>query len=319
MLKRLKRSIRARLSHRLIGLLAPDADLPGSGVGQLVRNETQRAVRVTPGISARMLPVAPEDGAVITPMAKARRSDPRAEDASEFEIPPEELWGVAPPYLKGGSDQMQVMYDHLSSAGFDATAVDAVLEFGCGTGRLLRHMFRHAYDHPVWGVDIDAERIAWAQEHLSPPFRFAACTTAPHLPFEDGTFDLVCAGSVFTHIADLADAWLLELLRVAKPGAWLYVTVQDQSWIRATRDRPFEDWLTGFLDEVDPKLQRLGRDASVITFTQPDGHPMVIHDRASLVAKWQEWADVRAVHDSAFFCQTGIVLSKRGGGAEVPG
>src|SRR5262249_2975428 len=80
----------------------------------------------------------------------------------------------------------------------------------------------------IWGVDVTAEHIIWCQQHLSPPFYFATVTTAPHLPFEDRYFDLIYAGSVFTHIADLADAWLLELKRITRPGGRLYITVHEQ-------------------------------------------------------------------------------------------
>jgi ubiquinone/menaquinone biosynthesis C-methylase UbiE len=67
----------------------------------------------------------------------------------------------------------------------------------------------------------------WANRHLRPPFRFVTPTTLPHLPFADGYFQMIYAGSVFTHIADLADAWLLELRRVLAPGGRAYLTFHD--------------------------------------------------------------------------------------------
>jgi hypothetical protein len=48
---------------------------------------------------------------------------------------------------------------------------------------------------------------------------------------------------VFTHIDDLADAWLLELKRILRPGGRLYITVLDknslQSLINRYSDYPF--------------------------------------------------------------------------------
>ena len=78
------------------------------------------------------------------------------------------------------------------------------------------------------GVDINAKHINWCQLNLGPPFFFATTTTAPHLPFEDGYFDLIYSGSVFTHISDLADAWLLELRRIVRKGGYLYITIHDK-------------------------------------------------------------------------------------------
>jgi ubiquinone/menaquinone biosynthesis C-methylase UbiE len=46
-------------------------------------------------------------------------------------------------------------------------------------------------------------------------------TILPHLPFEDRSFDVVYAGSVFTHIDDLAQTWFLELRRVLHAGGML--------------------------------------------------------------------------------------------------
>ena len=42
-----------------------------------------------------------------------------------------------------------------------------VLDFGCGCGRVLRHV---KHRHPGWnitGMDIDAEAIAWCRQHLA--------------------------------------------------------------------------------------------------------------------------------------------------------
>lgn len=107
-----------------------------------------------------------------------------------------------------------------------------ILEFGCGAGRMLRHLKHLADGGQIWGTDISAEHIYWCRRHLEPTFRFFTCTTLPHLPFPDGYFDLVYAGSVFTHIDDLAEAWLLELRRITTSHGRLYVTVHDEGTLR---------------------------------------------------------------------------------------
>ena len=55
---------------------------------------------------------------------------------------------------------------------------------------------------------------------------------SPHLPFEDRSFGLVYCGSLFTHIDDLAEAWLAELHRVLRPGGRLYFSIHDQHSVR---------------------------------------------------------------------------------------
>ena len=102
---------------------------------------------------------------------------------------------------------------------------------------MIRWLDELAPSREIWGVDICASPILWCKEHLSPPFHFATTTISPHLPFEDRYFDLICAGSIFTHIEDLIDAWFLELRRVLRPGGRLYFTLVDRRAIAVFEGR----------------------------------------------------------------------------------
>ncbi len=106
-----------------------------------------------------------------------------------------------------------------------------VLDFGCSGGRVLRWFDDEAYKGvECWGCDIDAAAIDWAQKNLMPPFKFFTNSTAPHLPFEDNYFDFIYAGSVFTHIKDMATMWLLELSRcIRKDGLAIFTIVDEDS------------------------------------------------------------------------------------------
>lgn len=121
-------------------------------------------------------------------------------------------------------------------AGYDAIAAHVpldeladVLDFGCGCGRVTRY-FR---DFPggVAGSDLSREAIAWCRENL--PFgRFETNGLAPPLAFDDDSFDLVYALSVFTHLtADLQLAWRDELRRVLRPGGRLLITTHGGSYV----------------------------------------------------------------------------------------
>ena len=100
----------------------------------------------------------------------------------------------------------------------------AVLDFGCGAGRTLRHFTEEARSCELWGCDIDAASIAWLEEHLCPPLRVFQNAPDPPLPHPDGKFDLIWAVSVFTHLTDTWSRWLLELRRVLADDGLLYVT-----------------------------------------------------------------------------------------------
>jgi SAM-dependent methyltransferase len=98
------------------------------------------------------------------------------------------------------------------------------LDFGCGAGRTLRHFLTEAEAGELWGADIDAPSIEWLQESLCPPLHAWRCEHGPPLGLEHGSFDLVWAISVFTHLTDNSSAWLLELHRLLKPGGLLIAT-----------------------------------------------------------------------------------------------
>jgi SAM-dependent methyltransferase len=95
------------------------------------------------------------------------------------------------------------------------------LDFGCGAGRTLRHFLTEAEHADIWGADVDARSVAWLEANLCPPLHALRCHTAPPLPFETASFDLVWAISVFTHLTDESANWLIELHRLLRPGALL--------------------------------------------------------------------------------------------------
>jgi len=150
-------------------------------------------------------------------------------DEQGLPVPPEYLWdGLGAnlnEYLTVGKEHADNMRAALARHGFEMP--DKILDFGCGAGRMIRWLKPEAERGTVWGCDITAEYIHWLQRNLRPPFRFFTSTTMPTLPFPDGHFGLVYAGSVFTHIADLAEAWVLEVRRIVKTGGLAYLTVHD--------------------------------------------------------------------------------------------
>jgi ubiquinone/menaquinone biosynthesis C-methylase UbiE len=135
-------------------------------------------------------------------------------------------------YLKWGQKDTGTMLEVLDKAGRALQAGHRVLDFGCSGGRMIRWLKEYSAGCEIWGTDISAAHILWCKQYLRPHFHFLVSTTLPHLPFEDRYFDLIYCGSVFTHIEDLADAWLLELRRILKPGGLLYVTIHDENTVR---------------------------------------------------------------------------------------
>jgi ubiquinone/menaquinone biosynthesis C-methylase UbiE len=236
--------------------------------------------------------------------------------------PPQDLWEgygkTEEEFLISGKVHVDKMKQILDSSGFRIQARNRVLDLGCASGRMIRWLDDLAEQSEIWGVDISARHTIWCQQHLSPPFNFATVTTAPHLPFEDGYFDLIYCGSVFTHIADLADAWLLELKRIVRPGGRLYITIHDKHTVHSIINHPDKVYDTGgrasdgirnLLVSYNKKENFSNLDFRMFTiFRGPESQ--VFYDIAFLRQHWGRILKVLSVTPEAYGYQTALVLEK---------
>jgi len=120
---------------------------------------------------------------------------------------------------------------------------DRILDIGSGVGRLAAPLTRYLRDAGRYeGFDIDAELVAWCERNITrrhPRFRFrcvnvqsgvynpAGELTASDFtfPYESGSFELVVATSLFTHLLTRdAENYLRESARVLAPGGTLLAT-----------------------------------------------------------------------------------------------
>jgi SAM-dependent methyltransferase len=149
-----------------------------------------------------------------------------------------------------------------------------VLDFGCGAGRTLRHFLPEAEKGAeLWGVDIDAPSVAWLDENLCPPLQVRRGAPDPPLDFESGSFELIWALSVFTHLTDSSLPWLLELHRLLKPGGLLIATFMGR-------------WNSGFFVEEPWDEDRVGMTALMHDNPWDSGGPVVLMSEWWVRAHW---------------------------------
>jgi ubiquinone/menaquinone biosynthesis C-methylase UbiE len=234
----------------------------------------------------------------------------RSAGGADLPTPPENLWlgygRTINEWLASGKKHVDKMREILGDSGYRFEEGHRVLELGCAAGRMLRCLGDVADRCEIWGTDISAEHIYWCKQHLSPPFHFCITTTAPHLPFADNYFDLIYAGSVFTHIDDLADTWLLELRRVLKPGGRMYITIHDQNTIRVLSEHPCDLSKTlfyrrDFFEQKDYQMFTIGRFM----------RSQVFYDSEYLKRTWQPFFECVSVTPEAYGFQTAMLLKKR--------
>lgn len=114
-----------------------------------------------------------------------------------------------------------------------------LLDFGCASGRVLRHaLIQSSATTAIHGSDLAPANIEWIRRHLPDAIGTAINSATPKLAYANGAFDIVTAFSVFTHIDEHEIDWLLELKRIVRPGGILYLTIHsDATWEKAG-DRP---------------------------------------------------------------------------------
>jgi len=133
-------------------------------------------------------------------------------------------------YLQSGNRDVELMISIIKDNGITIPQNAQCLDFGCGGGRMLRWLPSKIMQGTFWGCDTETKAITWAQNNLNSNLRLFTNLREPHLPFDDGTFDFIYAGSVFSHINDMAEFWMLELRRIIKvDSGLLYLTFQDEN------------------------------------------------------------------------------------------
>jgi ubiquinone/menaquinone biosynthesis C-methylase UbiE len=233
-------------------------------------------------------------------------------------IPPTPLWhnygykgGKYSPelYIQQGVADSRGLRRILDADGFEL-AGERILEFGCAAGRILRHFEKEAEQAEAWGVDLHSPSIHWAQAHLSPPFHFFTNSTVPHLPFGDDYFGLIFAGSVWTHIGELDDAWLLEIRRILRPGGRIYITISDENTLAEVRRISPEHASNIHTAELDGATGMLSRDYVQFVTRSTPWLQRSVYNREAWLRKIGGWLDVRMAKPNAYGWQTGVLLAK---------
>jgi len=249
---------------------------------------------------------APDDPAAFV-FREARASDVRGADG--LPLPPPVLrMGYAADdeeYIRSGRASAEALRGLLADHSVALEPGSAILDWGCTTGRVLRHFGNEAVAGQVWGCDIDAPSIEWARDNLSPPFRFFTGTYLPHLPFADGSFRFIYGLSVFTHIEHLADAWLLEMHRLLEPGGCAIFSIHDEHTVAALRQGQRPPWMPTDLswDAI------LGHEATVVRGDR--WNRIYTFFRTDYVRRvWGQYFEVAEIRPESEGYQAAVVMRK---------
>lgn len=187
----------------------------------------------------------------------------------------------------GGFNAADLVADALEAAGtpIDALAPARALDFGGSSGRVVR-VLQAAWPEVEWhSCDPNAAAVAWGAEHL-PGVNFHLSGQEPPLPFEDASFGLVYAISVWSHLSEAAALrWFAEMRRIVAPGGLLVPTVQ--SWQTTRHLAEHRLWEPGDIREAVADMYAQGHHFRR-TFGPEGDHGVASQDWgfATMSAEW---------------------------------
>jgi SAM-dependent methyltransferase len=134
-------------------------------------------------------------------------------------------------YYHDGQGTAKEIIESIKKYSNSYTAPLKILDWGCGPGRITRHMPDFlAAESKVFGTDYNAEYIHWCQQNI-PQISWSINSVYPPLNFADDSFDAVVGLSVFTHLSSTAQQkWIAELYRIMQKNAILYITTQGNAF-----------------------------------------------------------------------------------------
>jgi SAM-dependent methyltransferase len=173
--------------------------------------------------------------------AKSDLVERRRRDGEGLPLPPARLRAQAGPrhadaayFLESGRRHADLIRDLLADAGSPIETLEAILDWGCGCGRILRH-WQSLEQTRVLGCDINPKMVDWCNETLT----FAEVTRnelAPPFPYPDSSVDLVYALSVITHLPEqLQHAWIADCFRVLEPKGYLMFSTLGEHYLSLKR------------------------------------------------------------------------------------
>ncbi len=122
---------------------------------------------------------------------------------------------------------------YLADAGIRSDRITTLLDFGCGSGRVLLGWYLDNPRRLIFGCDSNAVLTAWAKAHLPETIQVDRTSQLPPLPYGKAQFDAISAISVFTHLSfHRQQLWAGELARLLKPEGILILTLHGRPYVQ---------------------------------------------------------------------------------------
>lgn len=210
---------------------------------------------------------------------------------------------------------MSGLYDYLEAKKIiGSKKINQYLDFGAATGRVSRHFAAQENNIEVICADINLKHVRWVNKHLGENISAFQNSSIPHLPFEDCSFDLVTAYSVFSHIEVFDHSWLYEIRRILRPGGRLIFTANVDNWQDIEPSWPVYKALKNHpMFDNDDLGKPLKNDKEVFRWNNSGSYSSVVFMTSDYLK--QEWGKILKVDSVIPFYtgfQTGVSMVKEG-------
>lgn len=218
-------------------------------------------------------------------------------------------------WISGLEDYLKIM----KIAKQQGVIARSVLDFGCATGRVVRHFAAQSDIPEVWATDINQRHVRWLYEHMPHSVKPVFNHCIPTLPIADGSVDIITAFSVFTHIDTFETHWLAELSRIMSDGGMCYLTVHNEdTWEALRKEKDNEkNRLIQSIVKIDPNFKQLLMEPmpdkrTIYRFTQSGPYrAQVFHSNNYLRKVWGRFFDIETIMPCHHVRQTVVVLRKK--------
>lgn len=212
-------------------------------------------------------------------------------------------WSEEFSFRHGGCTTARVLEDALRRAtGGGFAEHPRILDWGCGSGRVARHLLSHR----VTGADVDFDNVAWCRDNL-PGARFELLPLRPPTQLPSESFDCIIGVSVLTHLREADQhAWLAELQRLLRPGGIALLTFHGEaSGVLAGLNQ--DEWRHVERHGIYDRANRV-YDAAL---AESDYYRDTFHSVRYVRREWRKYFDELAHLAAAVFHQDLMVLRRR--------
>lgn len=214
-------------------------------------------------------------------------------------------------YLGNGKKLCDLLLSHINNRR-PIGDFNKILDWGCGCGRVSRHLLCHIPAEKFHGCDIDAEAISWMDKNFHQS-SFTVVNPYPPTPFQDNFFDLIYGISVFTHLdEELQFRWLKELKRICSPDGIVAVSVHGGT----PKKRPEMEAMLrdkGFADMKGNKTFLFNQ------LEDKDYYRETKHSKEYIFREWARYFQVIEFIDRGLGRQDLVILEKLPGSMDIRG